>query len=1303
MSAILEIIFKNTKGDITMNDKTMKKATFSEVCKIMKDNKTDIRECVSGLFGVALLFFPGLICKDVEIFTNIANGVSLLTAEKEIEKSIKQVYNTFSNKEYVDFSTKYEHAQIAHILIVFAAYFDSIKMYLPNEEKIIKLSDKEKYELTDEAIKKYIEYLEENLKNKADIRAREVFESDLSIPNPIENIKGYWDRLKEFYDLLNHEFIEFFKKLSFWEGLKENERDVFSGVMRGIPDKAVKNYQKQYYELSIKFNDFFVWGNIQEHKEIKQRIDVGFEEISKQIVTYYERFKEEKAKETLEKYERLYLKYINEEIIDTSEMESFSSEDIVFPAKKHIFIPQSFQTLLYKNNMQLEQDVWKHYQERENIGKFIGDTLRHPILGQLPLLILGLPGAGKSLLCNMLAAKILLHEYHVIIIKLRDTVADETISQQISQQMSRDFTNACTWDDIAESGISKPVLLIFDGYDELLQASGRTHSDFIRKIYEFQKNQRNIYNIFVRCIVTSRTILIDKALIMENTPIIKLCDFNEERIELWSKIWNEKNEYFFKKNKLDVFTVDKSSKIYELAKQPLLLLMLALYDSNSNSLKKQENMNSTELYYSLIWEFVSREKRKDHLFRGKQESEQQEIIEKEIRKLSIAALGMYNRRTLYIRSTELQSDIEFIQQKENETNQLKNAELKESDKLLGSFLFVQKLKSTEIVEKGEIKNTAYQFLHNTFGEFLTAYFIVCEISDILDWINLLLKRNMGHQWGMSEQRAWYACLIYAPLFSRPVVINMIHEWSIAYLKRKGMEKEDINKAMDFLINSEVNNIINGDTIFLLKEIVEKKGNQFRQEEIFKHLAIYSLNIIILATIICTDKYTLTFAKEGVWNKLICIWKYAFSESDFGDFANIFMAESNENSCLITYNYGENKEGIQQNKINKLFTSYLSIGDELTYSIIGALVGNDKRDKIMGAINQKHLNINARYMWNYILDNISNKRIQQHYLLSMLDEFKKCCWEESDVEYLFLYYLLVEFLLKTKILMYKDEQVKRFLLEEVVFGMERLDFYHIPFEGRYNFISFIMEISLNILNYIKMDIDDLMRYFIRFPEFRSHRAFSRFDYDDRYSSDYAIRFYNIIIKKLMYCKQGFEKTEMIIREVHFEEILERFIWKQKRTNRYPQIMGEIFELMYNLMLIGGGRISDRFFMAYIEVINNWSLYEKNGITINHKITFIKYIYLIYQKNPSIIHDNLYYIVNILQGITVGKVFKISEDAALHLCRLAEKEEIIDRDILYKDLMWIANRKRENISMVFYKELCRLANKFKWDNLRKVLEE
>lgn len=1286
-----------------MNDKFIKKSTFSEICRIMKDNNTDIGECITGVFEVALLFFPGLICKDVEMLINIANGVSLLTAAKEIEKSIKHIYNTFNNKKYEDFTTRYEHAKIAHILIVFAAYFDSIKMYLPNEEKAINLSDKEKFTLTDEGVRKYLQYLTKKVESKASIRAIEVFESDLSMPNTIENISVFLCKLQKFYDILNNEFIAFFEKLSFWEELKEKDKDVFLGVLRLIPVKAVENYQKQYYELSVKFNDFFIWGNIQEHKEIKQSIDVGFEKISKQIVTYYGKFREEKARETLEKYERKYSSFVDESIIDISEMGSVSTEDVVFPSKRNIFVPQSFQALIYKNDMRLEQDAWKHCDERENIGKFISDTLRHPVTGELPLLILGLPGAGKSLLCNMLAAQILFHEYYVIIIKLRDTIADETISQQISQQMKRDFSNACTWDDIADSGITKPILLIFDGYDELLQASGRTHSDYIKKIAEFQKDQKNIYNIFVRCLITSRTILIDKALIKEGTPVIKLSDFNDQRIELWSNIWNQKNNSFFIKNGLSPFEIDKSSKIYELARQPLLLLMLALYDSNKNALKQQKSMNSTQLYNSLILEFISREKNKEYQFRSKEKFEQKKIIEKEVRKISIAALGMYNRKALYIRSTELQSDIEFIEQQEHYREELKDAELKESDKLLGSFLFIHKSKSRDIVEKEEIRNAAYEFLHNTFGEFLAAHYIVCEISTMLEFTKMILNNNMEMKWSVQEQIpiSWYVCLAYSPLFSRPVVIKMIYEWSVNYLESRGMNKKEINESMNYIINSEIRDVIKGDKIIVLKQIVEKKGNPFRQDEILKHVAIYSLNIIMLRTIVATDRHNFNFDNEDVWNKLVCLWKYTFSDSDFADYANIFMVEPKKNSCLIMYNYGEKEEFFQQKKISKLFNSYLAIGDELTYSIMGALVGNYRKDTIINVIETKQLNIKARYMWNYILSNINRSRISQYDLIDLLLKFEDYCFAEHDVEYIFSYCLLVDFLLKEKILTYTVTDVKLLLLHLII-SVSKLYRYYYP-EENYLY-KFIMDISLNILEYIKIDIKDIEKIFPYFHQVIVFSDHDTYNYNIRSNLFFLLRFYNIVLKKISCCQQLRNGKMLITRDMlYFADYIDNFIQDQDRMIIKSKFLGEFFELLYNLTILNEERANNRFFKICINILHVCNIDEYYRIPINQKINIIKFLYINYKNNNILIHNNFYLFARILDGITVRRTFTISNEAALYLCYLTEKEDFLNKRELCDDLVWIINISGKNISMVFYKEICKLADMFELTRLKKVLEE
>ena len=1278
-----------------MNDKIMSKATFSEICKIMKGDKTDVWECISGLFGISLLFFPGLICKETAVLTNISNGVALLSAQKEIESAIRNIPKTFKNKQYADFSTKYEHAQIAHILIVFAAYFDSIKMYLPNEEKKIELSPKEKFFLADEAINKYIKFLEEGEKHKPEAKAKEVLEYDLSLPDPIVNLDRYSKRLKDFYVLLNQEFMVFFEKLSFWEMHKEVERDSLLAVLRKLPDKAVENYQKQYYELAVNFNDFFVWTNIQEHEKIQKSIDVGFSAIAEQIQTYYEKTKDLKAIETLNKYERKYQAYIKKPIIDTSEMDYDSSGEVVFPNKDIIFVPQRFKALIYKNNMQLEQEVWKEYEERDNIGKFISDILRHSKVGELPLLILGLPGAGKSLLCNMLAAKILFHEYHVIIIKLRDTIADETINQQINQQMKRDFSNSCTWDDIAESGINKPVLLIFDGYDELLQASGRTYSDYIKKIAEFQKDQKSIYNIFVKCIVTSRTTLIDKALIMDNTPVIRLSDFDAERIDVWSKIWNENNKIFFQKNQLDYFEIDKRSKVYELAKQPLLLMMLALYDSNGNTLKKQRNMNSTQLYYSLIREFISREKRKSEKFRSKQESEQQKIIDEEVRKISIAAIGMYNRRALYIRSIEFQSDIEFIEEKyENGT---RDTELKESDIRIGSFLFIHKSKSTGIIEKEQIKDAAYEFLHNTFGEFLTAYFIVSEIFKILNLIRLLLTQDMKYPWNLSDHRAWCLCLSYAPLFSRPVVVEMIHEWSSSYLESKGMTNEEVEKSMDFLINMEIHRTINGDDLFALKEIVEKKGNPFKQEEMLKHLAIYSLNIVILRTIVCTSEHSFKFENDGIWNKLVCLWKFAFSNDELSDYANIFLAVPKEDTCLIRYNSANRNINNQQNGVDKLFKSYLALGDELTYSIMGALIGNGEKDKIIDAMSRSKLDIKARYIWNYILKILNQGNISQYEIVSILEKYSVYCQREGDEEYIFAYYLLVNFLLKKKIIRYDDDGVKRFLLNEILFGYNDYGYMERRFDRRGYLAYLTMELSLDILDYIMLRNDEIERIFMEFPD---RRFRDRFMYE--YNLEFTLRFYNIIVRKLVY-RGDSETVAHILRRGYFEENIEKILWNCKKNDNIQRIFGEIIELSYNFMLLGEIKVCERLIAECLEILCHQGLEREVRISMKQKNMFIKSLYEICQNESMVLMHYRRTIRIILYNVTVRKVFQESEETAIKLCKLEMMGEILNRNRVREDLMWIANAKGIRISEEFCKEIYAIADSFRWDELKLSLRD
>ena len=186
-------------------------------------------------------------------------------------------------------------------------------------------------------------------------------------------------------------------------------------------------------------------------------------------------------------------------------------------------------------------------------------------------------------------------------------------------------------------------------------------SSYLEKVRTFQQNQKQL-NRPVRIIVTSRITLIDKARIPVNSTILRLMEFDQQQRQAWINIWNSTNSEYFTNNGILPFKLPEKGKknnIIELAEQPLLLLMLALYDSESNELAKNVNIKRTELYDNLIRRFIRRERsRYIPDFDEKTQAEQDLIIDtnkfsfnarflcnylsKEVRKLNIAGDGTYN-------------------------------------------------------------------------------------------------------------------------------------------------------------------------------------------------------------------------------------------------------------------------------------------------------------------------------------------------------------------------------------------------------------------------------------------------------------------------------------------------------------------------------------------------------------------------------------------------------------------------------------------------------------------------------------
>ena len=560
-------------------------------------------------------------------------------------------------------------------------------------------------------------------------------------------------------------------------------------------------------------------------------------------------------------------------------------------------------------------------------------ALNHPVYGRKPLIVLGNPGAGKSTLSYMLASKIFGKIYNTVVIRLREVNANDEISTQVEQQIYKAIHTRRNWSDIRDciqNHHSKPLLLIFDGFDELLQASGREYKNYIKSIQAFQENNEKDFGFFVKAIVTSRRTLIDTADIGNNSVVVNLLEFDNDRILKWVSIWNQKNKDYFAEKGLKPLEIKETDNYYHLAKQPLLLTLLAIYDSKDNALSEDKSLDITQLYNRLIYDFIDRECKKSDEFCQRGTASE---IEEDFFHLNIAAMGMFNRNSTILSADEFVKDLKCFHAKVAENDgYMINQGLKE----FGSFFFVNTSKSSEEIKREVETKNAYEFLHNTFGEYLAGNMILKQCIGVLKAIEFA-KYNHSR---ISLDEKWFLCLSFVPLFSRPNIINMI------FMESKHYQKKLDRQFFDELLKNELQLIISGNKAIELNEIVSNRNNPYDNVELLKCMAVYCINLVTLAGIVFNTDYSLFLSAEE-WNKLISIWRYAFDEDELFKFASMFqITHQKDNLFMIEYysHYDEEREYEyselrQVNRLEKINTINRCLCDEVNHILSGALSGD----------------------------------------------------------------------------------------------------------------------------------------------------------------------------------------------------------------------------------------------------------------------------------------------------------------------------------------------------------------------------
>lgn len=988
-----------------------REVNLKSVCDYLnEENDENTLQLTSNILGVAIISAP--------IFFGPAAffALSLLTAKNEListgKKLIKKIISKKHEEDSLERLTKLE---MAYGLIFYTAFFDSIDKVMPSDIRIFidKVLKNKKNEST---------FKEENRKKFHEEQQRielvGAFVDTIPLPHPAIDFETTKEQLLEIYTRMAREFGVFVKKICLHEGNEDNIQDSLNVFVEKIPKLSLKRFDAQYIYLSSIFEDFKIWVLLKEREYLKKEnsdflrkfgefqldqkksIDVGLEQL--QVIVQSMPYVEGKikAKNVIEGLQNYYQSIIKESIVEDREVSYDDKPSLKFPKISEAFIPQSYSVLRYDSSeIRLEQEkTWGNLTVYNNITTFILRFLNLPVCIDHPLLILGHPGSGKSLLTKILCARLIGNIYTPIRIPLREVNAELQIETLIEKQVEKDSGHKIdSWADFANQFRESPLLIILDGYDELLQASGKVFAGFLDKIQKFQQSQQ-VQNRPVRIIVTSRITLIDKATVPDGCTILRLLEFDQYKRDAWIEIWNKTNDnYFSASNSVKQFALPrepkngKKDKVLDLAEQPLLLLMLALYDSEANSLSRTKRIDRTVLYDSLLRRFVRRERRRyvddfDHL----PLAEQNKILDFEMKRLGVAAIGMYNRRKLHILSSELIDDLHFFSS-DREVDEGAGHILSQADFLLGSFFFIHKSSAKKADADNKASDTAFEFLHNTFGEFLTADFILkysLEQTDILQTFSenagLIQEyhKRLNDPDGFPDD--WFACLMFSPLYTRPVIPEMLREWVTHVLAKRKKGIDEFIKFFDCIVESQLSIILNRRSFPKIMRI--DAVSKFADLPILGLIANYTMNLIILRAIYSGSfvfdeiefkaKYynrDQSDQSTGPWDRLIHIWRAWFKIENLSGLSAILSSKRNGGKIEIKCNK-DFTTNLCNNQLSHIVSATDSIADDLTFGL-ASLHSSDCRDddeKWLENVNQSLLSAHVDIAFELLVRQLRHK-------------------------------------------------------------------------------------------------------------------------------------------------------------------------------------------------------------------------------------------------------------------------------------------------------------------------------------------
>ncbi|MDX8148613.1 ATP-binding protein [Lentzea sp. BCCO 10_0061] len=640
------------------------------------------------------------------------------------------------------------------------------------------------------------------------------------------------------YDQLAGDLLSAVMSLACWDGLDENEQEQVTEAVQHITTCALVRYQELLGQLAAEFPEIRFWCSIEDGRSVRKAL-ARLEDVLSETTT------DLMPEVRLAELAGAYRGALRRSLVKSTEV----PDGVRIPSLSDAYVDPRFQVVTDTDRALAPSLLawWDDVPVRDDFYAYLAGYLTSPEALAAPLLVLGDPGSGKSVLTEMLAARLPASDFAVVRVELRCTPSDADLVHQIECGLHTLLHEPVSWADFSRNTGGALPLVVLDGFDELLQATGVSQTRYLTIIAEFQQRLEDMGRPTV-FVVTSRLSVCAGLEMPWHTQVVRLMPFSDGQVRSWLEVWNSVNR------PLPAETV---LRYPDLASQPLLLLMLALYDAVDDSFQRDHlSLSRGQLYARLLDLFARREVTKSGESRSPADLDHD--VEFELDRLSVVALAMFNRGVQWIAEQDVTADLVQLLALDSPDRLIgTHTRLSAGETVLGRFFFVQK---TEATRADSTTLRTYEFLHATFGEYLVARFVWNRLTELREEDRARSKRKAS-----ADDTELYAVLSYMALVTSKPVLDFLREFAA---------KSDREGLFDLVSR-----------LFAARDETRKQRGDYSPVALPDSVrdAKYSLNLAVLALVL-RDKL---FADElGVsvddWRRLMLFWKSRLSSSEWAN-------------------------------------------------------------------------------------------------------------------------------------------------------------------------------------------------------------------------------------------------------------------------------------------------------------------------------------------------------------------------------------------------------------------------------------